>query len=137
MREKGENNGLTLGVESQTLPLWPFLTHWRLSNDGAFEVRAMPELCSLDQSNHSFKPMLYLYEEMNSRSEGRCSGLLERRMAFMIQITDNPVPKLHKAPQPPLSHLGATPDSDRAKKPPLSDPAATDQELNPGDRVEG
>ncbi len=97
----------------------------------------MPELCSLDQSNHSFKPMLYLYEEMNSRSEGRCSGLLERRMAFMIQITDNPVPKLHKAPQPPLSHLGATPDSDRAKKPPLSDPAATDQELNPGDRVEG
>ena len=36
MREKGENNGLTLGVESQTLPLWPFLTHWRLSNDGAF-----------------------------------------------------------------------------------------------------
>jgi hypothetical protein len=81
--------------------------------------------------------MLYLYEEMNSRSEGRCSGLLERRMAFMIQITDNPIPKLHKAPQPPLSHLGATPDSDRAKKPSLSDPAATDQELNPGDRVEG
>jgi hypothetical protein len=29
------------------------------------------------------------------------------------------------------------PDSDRAKKPSLSDPVATDQELNPGDRVEG
>jgi hypothetical protein len=58
-------------------------------------------------------------------------------MAFMIQITDNPVPKLHKAPQPPLSHPGATPDSERAKKPSLSDPVATNQELNPGDRVEG
>jgi len=32
---------------------------------------------------------------------------------------------------------GATPDSDRAKKPPLSEPSATDQELNPADRVEG
>ena len=40
-------------------------------------------------------------------------------------------------PQPPLSHLGATLDSDRAKKPPLADPAATGQKLNPGDRVEG
>jgi len=46
-------------------------------------------------------------------------------------------PTLHKAPQPPLSHPGATPDSDRARKPPLADPPATDQELNPGDRVEG
>jgi hypothetical protein len=46
-------------------------------------------------------------------------------------------PKLRKAPQPPLSHRGATPDSDRAKKPPLAEPADTDQELNPGDRVEG
>jgi hypothetical protein len=55
----------------------------------------------------------------------------------MINIKDNPTPKLHKAAQPPLSHPGATPDSDRAKKPSLSDPVATDQELNPGDRVEG
>lgn len=44
---------------------------------------------------------------------------------------------LRKAPQPPLSHPGAIPDSDRAKKPALSEPPATDQELNPGDRVEG
>jgi hypothetical protein len=55
----------------------------------------------------------------------------------MTRITDKPLPKLRKAPQPPLSHLGATPDSDRAKKPGLVEPSATDQELNPGDRVEG
>jgi hypothetical protein len=46
-------------------------------------------------------------------------------------------PKLSKAPQPPLSHAGATPDSDRAKRPPLDEPSATGGELNPGDRVEG
>jgi hypothetical protein len=55
----------------------------------------------------------------------------------MIHITNNPIPKLHKALQPPLSYPGATPDSDRAKKPRLAEPSATDQELNPGDRVEG
>ena len=47
------------------------------------------------------------------------------------------VPKLRKAQQPPLSHTGATPDSDRAKRPALVEPAATKQDLNPGDRVEG
>jgi hypothetical protein len=47
------------------------------------------------------------------------------------------IPKLRKAPQPPLSHAGAIPDSDRAKRPPLSEPSATGQELTPGDRVEG
>ena len=45
--------------------------------------------------------------------------------------------KLRKSPQPPLSHLGATADSDRAKRPPLAEPAPTGEELNPGDRVEG
>ena len=55
----------------------------------------------------------------------------------MTHMTDKPVPKLHKAPQPPLSYPGATPDSDRAKRPPLAEPSAADQELNPGDRVEG
>ena len=55
----------------------------------------------------------------------------------MTLITNNPIPKLRKAPQPPPSYPGATPDSDRAKKPRLAEPAATDQELNPGDRVEG
>ena len=47
------------------------------------------------------------------------------------------MPKLRKASQPPLSHAGAIPDSDRAKRPPLSEPSATDQELTRGDRVEG
>jgi hypothetical protein len=51
--------------------------------------------------------------------------------------TKKPIPKLRKAPQPPLSHAGAIPDSDRAKRPPLSEPAATGQKLIPGDRVEG
>src|ERR1700680_3228651 len=55
----------------------------------------------------------------------------------MTPIPKNPIPKLHKAPQPPLSHPGATPDSDRAQKPRLAEPSATDQELHPGDRVEG
>jgi hypothetical protein len=56
---------------------------------------------------------------------------------LMTHITDNPIPKLRKAPQPPLSHPGAIPDSDRAKRPPLAAPVATGQELNPGDQVEG
>jgi hypothetical protein len=45
--------------------------------------------------------------------------------------------KLRKASQPPLSYPGATPDSDRAKKPSLAEPLAIGKELNPGDRVEG
>jgi hypothetical protein len=75
-------------------------------------------------------------EEINSRSEGRCSGLVERKWN-MTPITKKPIPKLRKAPQPPLSHAGAIPDTDRAKRPPLSEPPATGQELTPGDRVEG
>ena len=55
----------------------------------------------------------------------------------MTHGTKNPIPKLHKAPQPPLAYPGATPDSDRAKRPPLSEPSAISQELTPGDRVEG
>jgi len=50
---------------------------------------------------------------------------------------NKPIPKLRKAPQPPLSHPGAIPDSDRAKKPPLAEPPFTSRELIPGDRVEG
>jgi hypothetical protein len=52
-------------------------------------------------------------------------------------MINKPIPKLRKEPQPPLSHAGAIPDSDRAKRPPLSEPSATDEELNPGDRVAG
>jgi len=47
------------------------------------------------------------------------------------------VPKLRKAPQPPLPYPGAAPDSDRARRPPLAEPAATRQKLSPGDRVTG
>jgi hypothetical protein len=46
-------------------------------------------------------------------------------------------PKLRKASQPPLSRPGGTRDSDRAKRPRLAQPLASDSELNPGDRVEG
>jgi hypothetical protein len=45
-------------------------------------------------------------------------------------------PKLRKAPQPPLSHPGATRDSDRARKPSLVEPPPQQSEINPGDRVE-
>jgi|ERR1700687_2426151 len=55
----------------------------------------------------------------------------------MTHVTKHPIRALPKASQPPLSHPGATADSDRAKKPPLTDPSVSDQELNPGDRVEG
>jgi len=55
----------------------------------------------------------------------------------MTHDARKPAPKLRKALQPPLSHVGAIPDSERAKRPPLSEPAATGQELTPGDRVEG
>jgi hypothetical protein len=48
-----------------------------------------------------------------------------------------PARKLSKAPQPPLSYPGASPDRDRAKRPALIDPPDNNQELNPGDRVEG
>ena len=55
----------------------------------------------------------------------------------MTDIVSKPIPKLHNAPRPPLSHPGAARDSDRARKPALADPSATGQELTPGDRVEG
>jgi len=57
----------------------------------------------------------------------------ERNMSRINKLT----PKLRKAPQPPLSHVGAPDDADRAKRPPLVEPSAPDSELNPGDRVEG
>jgi hypothetical protein len=45
--------------------------------------------------------------------------------------------KLRKAQQPPLSRAGAPSDADRAKRPALVDPASSESELYPGDRVEG
>jgi hypothetical protein len=55
----------------------------------------------------------------------------------MPHAGNKPTPKLRKSPQAPLSHPGAPPDSDRAKKPPLVEPSGTGQDLSPGDRVEG
>jgi hypothetical protein len=55
----------------------------------------------------------------------------------MSQSTNKPIPKLRNAPQPPLSRAGAIPDRDRAKRPPLSGPSPSGEELIPGDRVEG
>ena len=55
----------------------------------------------------------------------------------MALVHDKPTPKLRKASQPPLPYSGATRDADRAKNPPLTEPAASNVELNPGDRVEG
>jgi len=55
----------------------------------------------------------------------------------MIRTTKERIPALPRSLQPPLSHRGAVPDSDRAKKPSLTDPPASYQGLNPGDRVEG
>jgi hypothetical protein len=49
---------------------------------------------------------------------------------------NHPAPKLGRVPQPPLSHPGASPDSDRAKRPRLAEPPFVAQ-LIPGDRVEG
>ena len=51
--------------------------------------------------------------------------------------TGKPPSKLRKSPQPPLSHAGAIPDSDRARRPPLDRPSASHPELTAGDRVEG
>jgi hypothetical protein len=50
---------------------------------------------------------------------------------------NKPAPTLRKAPQPPLSYRGATPDSERAKRPPPAEPSGVGEERSPGDRVEG
>jgi hypothetical protein len=72
---------------------------------------------------------------MNSRDETRSSGLVKEKtlwpMAPIIRY-----PNFVKLPTP-LAYSGATPDSDRAKRPPLSEPSASGQKLTPGDRVEG
>ena len=69
-------------------------------------------------------------------AKARSYGLVELKNA-MTHVANKPKRKLRKASQPPLSHAGAIPDTDRAKRPPLSEPSATGQQLSPGDRVEG
>jgi len=84
-----------------------------------------------------FPAYAVLIGEINSRGEGRCAGFLERNKWTMTHIADNSIPKLRRAPQPPLSYPGAAADSDRTKKPRLAEPPANDQDLKRGDRVEG
>jgi hypothetical protein len=91
----------------------------------------------LDQPNYSFQDYAGLIEENEQSQRRTLSWPLGKKQWNMSHSNNNPTPKLRKAPQPPLSYPGAIPDSDRAKKPPLGEPRATDQELNPGDRVEG
>jgi hypothetical protein len=75
-------------------------------------------------------------EEMTVAAKGAVLASWKETMNLAPMI-NKPKPKLRRAPQPPLSYPGAAPDSDRAKRPPLSELSATDQGLNPGDRVEG
>jgi hypothetical protein len=51
--------------------------------------------------------------------------------------TSKPPSKLRKSPQPPLSHAGAIPDSERAQAASLDRPSVSHPELTAGDRVEG
>lgn len=64
-------------------------------------------------------------------------SLRGKKQWIMTKFARDSTRTLRKAPQPPLSHPGAAPDSDRARKPALTDPSVTDQELDPGDRVQG
>ena len=80
--------------------------------------------------------MVVSIEQMKSAAKALFWPLRKKQSNMSDSIND-PIAKLHKAPQPPLSHRGATPDSDRARKPPLIEPSATGEELSPGDRVEG
>jgi hypothetical protein len=73
--------------------------------------------------------MLYVSEKMNRRSKPPGKWNMSRINKLK--------PKLRNASQPPLSHVGAPADADRAKRPPLVQPSAPDSQLNPGDRVEG
>jgi hypothetical protein len=84
----------------------------------------------LDQRSHAFQAYALLKEQIKQAKQNLWGKWKMGRI-------NKPTPKLRKAPQPPLSHVGAPADSDRAKRPPLVQPAAPDSELNPGDRVEG
>jgi hypothetical protein len=84
-----------------------------------------------------FPNLCCIYREDESSDRRALFWPLGKKQWNMTSIRTKPIPKLHKAPQPPLSYPGATPDSDRAKKPPLAESSATGEELTPGDRVEG
>jgi hypothetical protein len=91
----------------------------------------------LDQPSHSFQAYAGIDRGDEQARRRALRWPLGKKQWNMTHITDKPIPKLHKAAQPPLSYPGATPDADRAMKPRLAEPPANDQDLNPGDRVEG
>lgn len=112
--------------------------HSSLLNIGAARLASAPKvtlpgnvfgesLASLAKLVVRTEPMLYVYETM--------SGFALSSWESMNKI--DTTAKLRRAPQPPLSHPGATPDSDRAKRPLLVQPFPPESELNTGDRVEG
>ena len=98
----------------------------------------MCQNCAVSISGGFFPSLCCIYwGDEQTQQSARCLQPLGQKQWNMTHIINKPIPKLHKAPQPPLANPGATPDSDRAKKPGLAEPPATDQDLVPGDRVEG
>jgi hypothetical protein len=102
-------------------------------------------LCSMEQSSMVSKLYATSTGEMNRSGQGHVLGSAQaphvwtprKQHSNMSRITRKSMSRLPKVPEPPLSHRGATPDSDRARRPPLSQPPARDEELTRGDRVEG
>ena len=91
----------------------------------------------MDQRNHGFGAYA-VFIDGDDRPQKRVRlRPLGKKQWTMSHHTNKPIPKLRGVPQPPLPYPGATPDSERAKQPPLVGPSATGEELNPGDRVEG
>jgi hypothetical protein len=90
----------------------------------------------LDQPSCSFQAYAVSIEDGKSQQSVLLSPLWKETTSMTL-MTENLRPKLRKAAQPPLSHPGATPDTDRAKKPPLAESSAVNEQLSPGDRVKG
>src|SRR5579863_9616505 len=104
---------------------------------GTASIRpATTRLCSLDQRNHSFLAHAVSIERLIVAVKALFIPPGKRQWN-MSHTARNSIPKLRKAPQPSLSRPGATPDSDCPKKPSLAELSAGEQELSPGDRVEG
>lgn len=95
-------------------------------------MTSVPRYCRIGLTDSALRNLLR--DTMATRDQ--ITADLAKLVQF-VHCTNKPIPKLRKAPQPPMSHRGAAPDSDRAKKPPLTEPAASGEELNPGDLVEG
>jgi hypothetical protein len=98
---------------------------------GAVEDR-FEAICCMYRRNEPPRPRASL----GLRAGASC--LTPRKKQWnMSRITRRAMHKLPKVSQPPLSHRGATPDSDRARRPPLAQAPASGVELTRGDRVEG